>query len=92
MRSLCLVWTRTLRRVCGLRLESQQTIPLFNPSYDPNTYSSRIIDLIVPFVIGRNGITRDEAEGWAQALRKAGEGGEYFFSLNRYLFVSKKGS
>ncbi len=80
-----------LRRA-GFRVESQQIIPLFNPSYDPNTYSNRIIDLIVPFVTGRNGITRDEAEGWAQALRQAGEQGEYFFSLNRYLFVAKKDS
>jgi arsenite methyltransferase len=76
----------------GFRVESQQIIPLFNPSYDPNTYSNRIIDLIVPFVTGRNGITRDEAEGWAQTLRQAGQRGEYFFSLNRYLFVAKKGS
>jgi arsenite methyltransferase len=80
-----------LRRA-GFRVKSQQVIPLFNPSYDPNTYSNRIIDLIVPFVIGRNGITRDEAEGWAKDLRQTGEQGEYFFSLNRYLFIAQKGS
>lgn len=80
-----------LRRA-GFRVESQQIIPLFNPSYDPNTYSNRIIDLIVPFVTGRNGITGDEAEGWAQELRQAGARGEYFFSLNRYLFVARKDS
>jgi len=80
-----------LRRA-GFRVESQQAIPLFNPSYDPNTYSNRIIDLIVSFVIGRNGITRDEAEGWAKGLRRTGEQGNYFFSLNRYLFVAEKGS
>jgi ubiquinone/menaquinone biosynthesis C-methylase UbiE len=76
----------------GLHMQSQQIIPLFNPHYDPNTYSNRIIDLIVRFVTGRNGITHDEAEGWAQELRQAGERGEYFFSLNRYLFVARKDS
>lgn len=80
-----------LRRA-GFRMESEQILPLFNPSYDPNTYSNRMIDLIASFVTGHNGITRDEAEGWAQALRQAGERGEYFFSLNRYLFVAKKDS
>ncbi len=75
----------------GFRVESQQIVPLFNPSFDPNTYSNRIIDLIVPFVTGRNGITREEAEDWAQELRRAGERGEYFFSLNRYLFVATAG-
>lgn len=78
-----------LRRV-GLRVESQQIIPLFNPTYDPNTYSNRIIDLIVPFVTGRNGVTGEEAEAWARELRQSGEQGDYFFSLNRYLFVAKK--
>jgi len=74
----------------GFRMQSQQVVPLFNPSYDPNTYSNRIIDLIVPFAAGRNGITRDEAEEWARDLRRSGEQGSYFFSLNRYLFVAQK--
>ena len=75
----------------GFRVQSQKVVPLFNPSYDPNTYSDRIIDLIVPFVAGRNGITRDEAEEWARDLRQAGKEGNYFFSLNRYLFIAQKG-
>lgn len=74
----------------GFRLESQRVIPLFNPAYDRNSYSNRIIDLIVPFVIDRNGITRDEAEAWAGELRQSGERGEYFFSLNRYLFLATR--
>lgn len=78
-----------LRRA-GFRVESQQVIPLFNPAYDRNTYSNRMIDLIVSFVVGRNGITRDEAEAWAGELRQSGERGEYFFSLNRYLFLATR--
>jgi arsenite methyltransferase len=79
-------------RHAGFRVEAGQVIPLFNPSYDPNTYSNRLIELIVPFVTGRNGITRDEAEEWAKDLRRAGEQGNCFFSLNRYLFVATKRS
>ena len=74
----------------GFRLESQQVIPLFNPAYDRNSYSNRIIDLIVSFVTERKGITRDEAEAWAGELRQSGERGEYFFSLNRYLFLARR--
>ena len=74
----------------GLRVESQRVIPLFNPAFDPNSYSNRIIDLIVPFVTGRNGITGEEAEAWARELRQSGESADYFFSLNRYLFLAKK--
>jgi arsenite methyltransferase len=76
----------------GFRVTSQQVMPLLNPSYDPNTFSNRLIDIIVPFVTSRNGIVRDEAERWAKDLRQTGEQGDYFFSLNRYLFIAEKGS
>jgi arsenite methyltransferase len=76
----------------GFRVKSQQVAALFNPSYDLNTFSNRIIDIIVPFVAGRNGITREEAEGWAKDVRQTGEQGDYFFSLNRYLFVAERDS
>jgi ubiquinone/menaquinone biosynthesis C-methylase UbiE len=72
----------------GFRVESQRVLPLFNPAYDPNSFSNRIMDLMVSFVVGRNGITRDEAEAWAADLRRSGARGEYFFSLNRYLFLA----
>jgi ubiquinone/menaquinone biosynthesis C-methylase UbiE len=84
---------RTLARrlqSAGFRLESQQVIPIFNPTYDRNSYSNRIMDLIASFVIGRNGITREEAEAWTGELRQSGERGEYFFSLNRYLFLATR--
>jgi len=84
---------RTLARrlqSAGFRLESQQVIPIFNPTYDRNSFSNRIMDLIASFVIGRNGITREEAEAWTGGLRQSGERGEYFFSLNRYLFLATR--
>jgi SAM-dependent methyltransferase len=78
-----------LRRA-GFRVDAQQVIPLFNADFDPNTYSNRAIDLIVAFVADRGGITRQEAEAWAQELRQFGDHGEYFFSLNRYLFMGTR--
>jgi len=77
-------------RHAGFQVEAEKVIPLFNPAYDANTYSNRIIDSIVAFVTGRNGIVRAEAEAWAQELRQVGERGEYFFSLNRYLFLARR--
>ena len=52
--------------------------------------SNLMIDLIVSFVVGRNGIAREEAEAWAAELRQSGARGEYFFSLNRYLFLATR--
>ncbi len=84
---------RTLARRlnhAGFQVEAQKIIPLYNHEYDPNTYSNRMIDLIVSFVVGRMGITHDEAETWARELRICGKNGEYFFSLNRYYFLARK--
>jgi arsenite methyltransferase len=77
-------------RHAGFEVTAERIIPLFNPAYDPNTYSNRIIDSVVSFITGRNGIVRAEAEAWAQELRQAGEQGNYFFSLNRYLFLARR--
>lgn len=84
---------RTLSRKLlqsGFQIQSQQVIPMFNPVFDQNTFSNRLIDLIVSFVSGRKGISRAEADGWAEDLRQLGENGEYFFSLNRYLFIATR--
>ena len=78
-----------LRRV-GFQVEAQQVLPLFSPTYDPNSYSNRSLDGIAAFVAGREGITREEANAWARELRQFAEHGEYFFSLNRYIFLATK--
>ncbi len=74
----------------GFAIQRRDTVSLFNPEYDPNTYSHGLIDLIVAFVPGRHGVTHQEAKTWADDLRMLGEKGLYFFSLNRYLFLVTK--
>lgn len=74
----------------GFEVRSRDVIPLFNPTYDPRTYSYGLIDLIKAFVPGRHGVTRDDVEAWAEDLKRRGEEGSYFFSLNRYLFLATK--
>lgn len=74
----------------GYRIHRRDCIPLFNPDFDPNTYSYGLIGLIVAFAPGRRGVTREEVEAWAEDLRRLGREGLYFFSLNRYLFLAIK--
>ena len=45
------------------------------------------LGMIAEFVSGRQGITAEEASAWADDLRSLGP--NYFFSLNRYLFVAE---
>jgi len=74
----------------GFSLRRRDVIPLFNPEHDPNTYSYGLMSMIVDFVPGKRGVTREEAEAWAEDLRRLGKEGSYFFSLNRYLFLAIK--
>jgi arsenite methyltransferase len=74
----------------GFQIEACKIIPLYNPQYDPDTYSNRMIDLIIPYVVEHGNISQEEAESWAHELRNCGKNGTYFFSLNRYFFLARK--
>ncbi len=74
----------------GFRVETQEILPMFNPVFGSDTFSNRLIDLIVSFVSGRGTVSIDDASEWAHELRQLGEENDYFFSLNRYLFIARK--
>ena len=74
----------------GFKVELQEVVPILNPRFDQNTYSNRLIDLIVSFVSDRSDISGDEAQNWANGLRNNTGDAQYFFSLNRYLFLAVK--
>jgi arsenite methyltransferase len=77
-------------RDTGFEITDRSIIPLYNPSSDEGTYSGGLIDLVAAFVRGKAGVTDEELDRWGSGLRSLSENGEYFFSLNRYLFVAKK--
>ncbi|HKN95368.1 MAG TPA: methyltransferase domain-containing protein, partial [Thermoleophilaceae bacterium] len=74
----------------GFALERVQVVPVVNVGYDENTYSAHILRMIAGFVSGRQGISAEEASAWEDDLRSLGS--NYFFSLNRYLFVARAGA
>jgi hypothetical protein len=47
-----------------------------------------MVGLVAAYVAGRGGVTAEEATAWADDLESLGD--DYFFSLNRYLFVAKR--
>jgi arsenite methyltransferase len=84
---------RTLARqleAAGLSVERQEVLPLFNPAFDPRTYSAGMMDFVANFVPGHRGVTEEEAAAWLADLRDLGARGEYFFSINRYLFLARR--
>lgn len=82
---------RTLRgtlTAAGFAVNPPQIVPLFNVGYQRATYSAGMLELVATFVVGRAGVTADDASDWAEDLRSMGE--DYFFSVNRYLFTATK--
>ena len=77
-----------LMRAAGLELTDVVIIPILNQGADRNTYSAGMLGLLAEYVAGRGGITADEATAWADDLRSLGD--DYFFSINRYVFVATR--
>jgi ubiquinone/menaquinone biosynthesis C-methylase UbiE len=76
-------------RAAGFQVLDRDVFVVFNPEYDPNTYSLTNADIMADFV-GPLGLSSDEVHAWTQDLRDLGSDGRYFFSLNRYLFLAVK--
>lgn len=65
-------------------------IPIVNTEYDENAYSHGTLDLMQTFVSGKGGLEAEDVTRWLDGIRALAERGEYFFSVNRYLFVAER--
>jgi arsenite methyltransferase len=72
----------------GFAVTHRSAISLFNAGYDENTYSAKLIGFVSAFVPGRGGLSEDDVHAWAHDLTSLGN--NYYFSLNRYLFLAAK--
>jgi arsenite methyltransferase len=86
-------WLAPRLRSAGFRVVDQQVVSQFNPTYEPDSFSYRVIPAVQSFIVGRQVVTAEEAAAWAEDLGRLSERGEYFFSLSQYLYaVEKPGS
>jgi ubiquinone/menaquinone biosynthesis C-methylase UbiE len=72
----------------GFTVTHVGVLPLLNTDYCEDVYSHGLIDFVTGFVPGRGGVTDDDVRAWADDLR--GLGPDYFFSLNRYVFLATR--
>ena len=68
----------------GLTVTSVGVIPIVNVAFDPLSYSAGAIEMLADYA--RAHLDERTAADWAADLRVLAERGEYFFSLNRYVF------
>jgi ubiquinone/menaquinone biosynthesis C-methylase UbiE len=71
----------------GFTVTDVQTVPMLNVGYRTDTYSAGLIGFIGAFVPGRRGVDADTVAAWAADL--AALGPDYFFSINRYVFLAR---
>jgi SAM-dependent methyltransferase len=75
-----------LLRDAGFSVREVRTLPLLTVGWNEATFVAGLIGFVAAFVPGRDGITAEEVAEWADDLRGLGE--DFFFSLNRYLFLA----
>jgi arsenite methyltransferase len=73
----------------GLDLAHAEAIPLLELDGGPETFSGGLIGPTADLA-ARHGVPREDAEAWRSDLLARAGGGEYFFSLTRFLFVAKR--
>ncbi|MDX6554658.1 MAG: arsenite methyltransferase [Miltoncostaeaceae bacterium] len=75
-------------REAGFALTACEAWPILNRRGDGGNFSSGVIPIIAGFVPGRRGVSEEDAAAWAADL--AARTDDYFFSLNRYLFLATR--
>jgi arsenite methyltransferase len=83
------ILSRQLREA-GFTIRERDVIPMFNPEYQENTFAKGALGIMASFAVGRKGVSQEEASAWLAEFADLGKQGEFFFSLNRYLFVADK--
>jgi ubiquinone/menaquinone biosynthesis C-methylase UbiE len=79
---------RPLLRQAGFVVQRPEAITTLNVEFAG--YSHGVAGLMAAFVAGRRGVTQQDAAAWLDDLRRLGEAGSYFFSLDQHLFVAVK--
>lgn len=79
-----------LLRDAGFAVGRRSAIPILNPEYHPGAFSYHLTRMMAGYAVGRQGVDQAEADAWLQELKELGERGQYFYSLNRYLFVAQR--
>jgi len=58
-------------------------------NYDPTSMSAIATKFISGYVVSQ-GVSQADADAWVEELRDLGSSGDYFFSVNEYMFTAQK--
>ncbi len=78
-----------LLRDAGFTLVRVDVIPVLNLRYEPDSFSAGMM-AVTPRIATKHGADAAEADAWLRDLQSRTGDGEYFFSVNRYLFTARR--
>ena len=84
---------RTLARSlaqAGFETGPPTVLPLLNAGNARDSFSGILLGLIASFVVDRHGLDQDTVDAWAASMRALDT--DWFFSLNRYVFLATRPS
>jgi SAM-dependent methyltransferase len=58
--------------------------------FDPDAYGGSLVPLIAQFVVGRDGISEDEANAWEAEQRELARRSEFFFACIQFCFTATR--
>lgn len=79
-------------RSVGFREVRMRAHPFCTCELDPETYGAALLPLIGAFVVGRNGITDDQAQAWVAEQQQLGARGEFYFASTQACFTATRPS
>jgi arsenite methyltransferase len=77
-----------LLKSAGFHLQGVRIVPIMNLRYDPEGFSADMIAATLAAAL--DGVSRDEVQAWAADLTNRTGEGDYFFCLDRFVFVAVK--
>jgi arsenite methyltransferase len=77
-----------LLRGAGFAVDRCAVIPMLNVGYVRESFSGGLMETVEAFVTDHPDVSGHDVQAWADDLR--GLGDDYFFSLNRYLFLARR--
>jgi ubiquinone/menaquinone biosynthesis C-methylase UbiE len=87
-------WTlpRELHRMfrdAGLRLATAEAFPIVETRYDPASFGVGLIAVARNAAV-RHGVDAGAADAWVADIHARGQDGDYFFCVNRFMFIAVK--
>ena len=76
-------------RRAGLTLARAEAFPIVETRYDPASFGVGLIAIARNAAV-RHGVDAAAADAWAADIHARGNDGDYFFCVNRFMFVAVK--